>query len=421
MASKEQEHQPGRNMRTQKSHALLAALTIAIAMIASPCWAADILASSYQKASGSAFDDLWSHAILYQSQDNPILQEFALQGRFHVQYAVGSADQGNFTSGDLQKLGMETWGNADVRRWYMGFKSTLFHDLKLQGHAVINPDWDPVYNSIFDLYATWGVNDQLQLNTGKVEVKFTKEYEVSSKEIVTLERSLLINQLAPGQITGVWVAGRNVAGPLNYELGIYSADVQEEFTEFQAGAITLGKIGYDLKSATGLEKAGVGLHWMRSTQPGVADAKKYDDNLALTGEIKQGRWAATSDLVYASGKNDLTGADVPDVWGISIIPTYNFTEKLQLVTRYQLARSDQNNGITLQNRYDRLASDLISQSGKAIAGNQYQAGYLGLNYYLYSQKLKLMTGVEYATMQDAASDGGEYNGWTWTTGLRLFF
>ncbi len=408
-------------MKPQKSSAPLAALTIALAMTASPCWAADILATNSQKAPASTFDDLWSHAILYQNQDNPILQEFALQGRFHVQYAVGSADQGNFTSGDLQKLGTETWGNADVRRWYMGFRSTLFHHLKLQGHAVINPDWEPVYNSIFDLYATWGVSDELQINAGKVEVKFTKEYEVSSKEIVTLERSLLINQLSPGQITGTWVNGKNVAGSWNYELGIYATDVQEEFTEFQAGAVTLAKIGYDLKSATGLEKAGIGLHWMHSSQPGVAGAKKYDDNFALAGEIKQGRWAATSDLVYASGKNDLTGAEVPDVWGISIIPTCDITKKLQLVTRYQFVRSDQNNGITLQNRYDRLASDLISQTGKAIAGNQYQAGYLGLNYYIYGQKLKLMTGVEYAKMQDNANDGGEYNGWTWTSGLRLFF
>ena len=398
-------------------------MTVVLAMIiASTCRASDIPASSSQNPpAASAFDDLWRHAILYQNQDNPILQEFALQGRFHVQYAVGSAEQGNFTSGDLQKLGTETWGNAEVRRWYMGFRSMLFHDLKLQGQAVINPDWGPVYNSIFDLYATWGVNDQVQISAGKVEVRFTKEYEVSSKEIVTLERSLLINQLSTGQITGAWVNGKNVAGSWNYELGIYAADVQEELTEFQSGAVILAKIGFDLKTPTGLEKAGVGLHWMHSTQPGVAGAKKYDDNLALTGEIKQGRWAATSDLIYASGKNDLSATDVPDVWGISIIPTCNITDQLLLVTRYQWVRSDQNNGITLQNRYDRLASELVSQSGKAIAGNQYQAGYLGLNYYIHGQKLKLMTGIEYAKMQDNANDGGEYNGWTWTSGLRLFF
>jgi len=30
-------------------------------------------------------------------------------------------------------------------------------------------------------------------------------------------------------------------------------------------------------------------------------------------------------------------------------------------------------------------------------------------------------GIEYAKMQDDANDGGEYNGWTWTSGLRLFF
>jgi hypothetical protein len=32
-----------------------------------------------------------------------------------------------------------------------------------------------------------------------------------------------------------------------------------------------------------------------------------------------------------------------------------------------------------------------------------------------------MTGIEYSTMHDAADDGGEFNGWTWFGGLRLYF
>jgi hypothetical protein len=33
-----------------------------------------------------------------------------------------------------------------------------------------------------------------------------------------------------------------------------------------------------------------------------------------------------------------------------------------------------------------------------------------------------MTGVEYANMHDGADDGGEaFDGWTWFTGVRLYF
>ena len=406
-------------MNARKFAVHLTAVAMAAAPLCAPSLAGEITPTPKAPLPATtACDDLWNAAILYKNETNPILQEFALQGLFQVQYATGSSNQGNFTSGDLQSLGTDTWGNLDVRRWYMGVKSTLFHHLKLQGQAVINPDWGPVYCGLFDAYASWGIDDQVQLYAGKYMVSFTKEYQISSREIVTLERSMLANQLSPGQLTGAWVNGKNVAGFWSYELGIYGADIQEDFSEFQGGVIVLGKIGYDLASVTGLKKAAAGLHWMHSTDPGDAGAKPYDNSFALYGEMKQGRWAATTDLIYATGKNDLTGAVVPNAWGINIIPTYDITEKLQLSARYQFASSDQNNGLSLQSRYERTAPDLAGMNYK---GNQYQAAYLGLNYYLCCQKLKLMTGVEYAHMQDDAYDGGEYDGWTWTSGLRMYF
>jgi phosphate-selective porin OprO/OprP len=405
-----------KSMKTHHLPASLAATAMVAAITCTPSIAGETPAppAPAPEKPSSLCDDLWSHAVLYKNKENPVIQEFALQGRFQVQYAVGDSDQGSFSSGDLQDLGTPTWEDVDVRRWYMGFKSTLFHDLKIQGHAVINADWGPVYNSLYDLYATYGVNDQLQINAGKIEVKFTKEFEVSSKEIVTLERSLLVNQLSPGLITGAWINGKDIAGPWFYELGIYAADVQQEFTEFQGGALTLAKLGYDLSKATGLEKSAVGLHWMHSTKPGEAGAKSFGDSFSLAGEVKQGRWAAIGDIMYGIGDGTQ-----PDAWGFSVIPTYDITDKLQVVGRYQFASSDGDNGLNLQSRYERTAEDFIA--GTSTYGDQYQAAYLGLNYYLCGHKLKLMTGVEYANMQDDANDGGEFDGWTWTTGLRMYF
>ena len=44
-----------------------------------------------------------------------------------------------------------------------------------------------------------------------------------------------------------------------------------------------------------------------------------------------------------------------------------------------------------------------------------------MNYFIYGDKLKLMTGIEYADMDDGGNDGGDFEGWTLFTGFRMFF
>lgn len=353
-------------------------------------------------------DDLWSLATLYKNVGNPVLQEFALQGRVHLQYAAGRSDQGGFSSGDLPDDAR--WGDIDVRRFFAGFKATLFQDLKINAQAVVNADWGPVYAGLYEVYGTWAVNDQCQIGLGKYEIKFGREYEISSKEIPTIERSLLLNQVAGSLLSGVWVSGKNVAGPWFYEAGVFASDVQEEFTEFQAGALFLAKAGCDLKTRTGLDRSTFALHWIHSTKPGEDGGKPYDDALALAGDFKDGKWGATVDLVHASG------AGVPDVTGLSVISTFDLAKTLQLVGRCQLADSNGNDGLRLMNRYERLAPD-VTDGGR---GDAYQAAYLGANWFLCGHKLKLMTGLEYAHMH-GESDGGDYDGFTWSGGLRFYF
>jgi hypothetical protein len=42
-----------------------------------------------------------------------------------------------------------------------------------------------------------------------------------------------------------------------------------------------------------------------------------------------------------------------------------------------------------------------------------------VNYYFYAHRLKLQSGVQFASMRDRANDGGAYTGTAWTTGLRI--
>jgi len=53
---------------------------------------------------------------------------------------------------------------------------------------------------------------------------------------------------------------------------------------------------------------------------------------------------------------------------------------------------------------------------KDKVGNTYTSLYAGINYYLYGNKLKLMNGIEYSKL-----GGGDYEGYTFLTGMRLSF
>jgi hypothetical protein len=54
-------------------------------------------------------------------------------------------------------------------------------------------------------------------------------------------------------------------------------------------------------------------------------------------------------------------------------------------------------------------------------GDRYQAVDAGINYLIFGDRLKLMTGGEYSVMHDSAHDGGESDGWTYVAGVRVYF
>ena len=99
-----------------------------------------------------------------------------------------------------------------------------------------------------------------------------------------------------------------------------------------------------------------------------------------------------------------------DLWAAMLMPYFNATDKLQLVTRYTLVDSDGLNGISLNTYENRVVNR---------AGDRYNEGYAGVNYFFYGHRLKVQTGMQYADMRDRADDGGAYAGLSWTAGVRV--
>jgi phosphate-selective porin OprO/OprP len=401
-------------------------------------------------------DQAWSAFNLYKDDTNPILQEFSLQGRLQLQTIYGEAGGDSFNTSDYKDAGNDesVWGNdIEARRARFGFKSKWFQNWKLDGQ--INVDLDgrdgdtndhTLYKDLYDLFVTYAPADTFNVSAGKTKTRFSREQEISSNNILTIERSLLANTMFPGELTGIWTSGKGVEEYWLYELGVYGSDRVREFSEFDQGAIVLGKVGYDYSSQAGLDSAIASFHYMHNTEPGFAELKEtnytpstspdFTDSIALTNDINHGRYGLTTELLYGFGydgkadRYDSKGKYGPqtveqsDVFGITIIPSYFIADGLQLVGRLQVATCEDGDDLRVPSRYERLAIKNVTYDKKGKRkvnndderGNTYVSTYLGLNYYMYGHKLKLMNGIEYSDM-----GGGSYDGYTLMSGLRFSF
>ena len=54
-------------------------------------------------------------------------------------------------------------------------------------------------------------------------------------------------------------------------------------------------------------------------------------------------------------------------------------------------------------------------------GDDYREYFVGFNLFLYGHRFKWQTGLQYTRMKDNANDGGDYDGWGLTSGLRIYW
>lgn len=343
----------------------------------------------------SIFDRVWSAADLYKNDDNPVVQRFQITGRLQLDYAIVNADQDDHEE-------------FNVRRFRLGFKSKLARDFALSVEADFNPqEPTPFYTRLTDANLAWSRNKAFVATIGKQKASFTLDGSTSSKELLTIDRSNLANNLwfSNNYFTGLSASGQ--VDQWRYFAGLFSSgEVNREFGEFSGGAFGLASLGYDFAKALDAKLALLSLNYV-CNEPNAKNngTRNLGQVGSLNFKFEAGKWGVYADV--SAGEGYLGQSDL---WGAMLTPFYNFTSKLQIVTRLTHVESKDPNGVRLT-RYETSAV-----SGR---GNQYDEVYLGLNYYIYGHKLKVQTGVHHAEMSDRAHDGGKYSGWAWTTGLRL--
>ena len=344
----------------------------------------------------SPYDKIWRpFTEWYVDDSNPVVQKILFTGRFQYDFAAIDADQGNLHE-------------RNVRRLRLGHRVTLFRTLTVHGEVELNPqERDPVYVRSTDAYVQWSKSGSLALTLGKQSVPFTMDGSTSSKDLLTIDRSNLTNNIwFPYEyIPGLSVSGRRA--PWIYRAGVYSAGAAtRQFGEFSGGVFTLGVLGYDFAKSIGVKEALLAANYVY--QHPDADntfTRPLEHIVSVNFNFDAGRWGLRTDLSAASGY-----LGQRDLWSVMAMPFATITDTLQLVGRYTVLQSDEGNGVRLATYESRLVPG---------RGDRYNEVYLGANYFFYAHKLKLQSGVQFADMRDRARDGGAYSGVSGTAGLRV--
>jgi len=358
--------------------------------------------NSPPRSAADRFETFWAGARLYENPESRAIQSLSLVGRYHGQYwTVDSA------------LGDERgWDN---RRMIFGVQSRLYDDYVIDIQMHINDSFSPVYDGLYTASLNWKPSGKKgSLILGRLDYVYTGlERSTSSKKLVTIERGLLAAQLMPGEVVGVH--SETQMGGLSLRPAVYSGQIGDEFSDFSAGAAYGLGLSYPVSAF--YDKGTFTLDVLYNDGNVSNNAfEPYRQIISIWHQGQKGRFRLGVDLT--AGQGEFSGA--PDVFGLTLIPTYDIADnvllggdRLQIATRYQYVASDGENGLSIPRRYEREVT-----VGK---GDRYDAIYLGLNYLIYGDRLKLMAGAEYAELRDRASDGGDYQGWTYLAGLRFYF
>jgi phosphate-selective porin OprO and OprP len=352
-------------------------------------------------AEKSILEHIWEVPQLYEDDKNKVIQEFSIIGRYHGQYWSARDDK------DKE----EGWEN---RRIYVGAEARLFHNLTLHGQIKISDDFNPVYNGLYQAFVRWSPSKKFTMSAGRLDFLFVGlERSISSTRIVTFERSLLTNQLLPHEVVGAVAQGKS--GNLTWRTGVFSGNIEQEFTNFSGGFGAVADVGYELPLF--YSEGSLHLEYLYNNgNPSDNALEPYNHVLSLWHQGRSGPLSLGTEIIAAHG---LEGHR--SVIGITVLPTLvlwkNVVFKgdaLEAILRYHYAVSNGENGLYLQQRYEQK----IVPGG---AGDHYNALYGGINWLIYESRLKLMTGVEYSAMKDTAEDGGTYKGWTYLAGGRIYF
>lgn len=315
------------------------------------------------------------------------IEDLRIRGRIQAQFGYSE------TRNDEGSDGFST---MELRRVRLGLRGQLAQNVRAQLEANLVPGSDLSMRSAF---LEWREHPEAYVKLGLDKPLFGFEENTSSAEILTVERSLINNTLAPGTMNGLSVSGRR--GALSYGAGIY-ADQANANRDGGSDYLLNASAQATLDDWVGDAKLRLRADWIRSDDRNGQFGRSFEEGMAVS-------------FHYAIGSFDLRGEymtaamDGKDTRGFMIMPSVFLTDRLQAVARYESAESDRATGLRAPSRYARRTDLLAVREADEERdlpkidpqrGNEYQALYLGANYYFANHAHKVMAGIEFAELDN---------------------
>ena len=190
----------------------------------------------------------------------------------------------------------------------------------------------------------WSQSGRLALTVGKQGVPFTQEGATSSRELLTIDRSNLANNIWFGQEYHAWrpaCRGRLRHGTTGWA-STPLARPRGSFRQFNGGVFTLGVLGYDFAKKIGVRQALLTGNYLYQ-QPDADNTftRRFEHITSIHFRFEEPKWGVRTDVSRAIGYLGQS-----NLWSFMALPTINATEKLQFVAGYTLVRSDDPKGVT---------------------------------------------------------------------------
>ncbi len=264
----------------------------------------------------SAYDRLWAKFTnWYDDKENPVVQRVVFTGRFQHDLAIVNADQGDHRE-------------SNIRRLRFGPRITMFRHYLVHAEIEVNPqERNPFYVRFTDAYLAWQKHPTAVVQVGKQSVPFTQEGATSSRELLTIDRSNLVNNIWFTQeyMPGVSVSGR--AAPWNYRAGVYSSGAaNREFGRFNGDLFSLGVLGYDFAKRLGVREAVLTANYVyQHPDTNNTFTRRFEHIAAVHFKLEQPKWGLRTDLSNTAGY-----LGQRDLWAAMVMPFVNVTDTLQV-------------------------------------------------------------------------------------------
>ncbi len=317
------------------------------------------------------------------------LKDLQIRGRIQAQFGYTNVDNDE-GDGDFSTF--------EMRRVRLGLRGTLFDNVRAQLEANLVPGEDLSMRSAF---LQWREHEPAYIKLGMDKPLFGFEETTSSAEILTVERTLINNILAPGTQTGLSLEGE--MDRLSYGAGVYT-DQANRNEDRQDRYMMNASVGLKLDGLVEDVTLRLRGDYIASDDRNGQFGGGFEDGIAASLHLAVGTFDIRAE--YMMGDND---GDKVSGWYVT--PSLFLTDSLQLVGRYEQADSDKQHGIRAPSRYARRAdhvrvretkdaNDAVISKVDPQRGDSYQAAYVGLNYYLRNHAHKLMSGVEFAQLDN---------------------